>query len=544
MSLQLNGTTGVIGPVNEGSVTATGSTTARNLDDRFADVVNVKDFLCSDGLPVAGDGVHDDTTGIQVAINYASSINGEVFIPSGNYLFSAQAAGTSGYEVAVFVPANVKIYGKGRIFCNRGALPYLTLFAIKGSNVSIDGITFDNEFNNTGTASQRSNAIGAGNRNFANDEAIVTNISITNCTFLNQFYATNFVTDTISPNILQKIYCAGNKIVASDNGIFSGAFNFRDDSMSGSIKDLIIVGNDSRGATNAGGINIYGVNGFSVTNNICSDCDYSGIQCENNCQNGTISGNYVDRASRGIWIDDSSDIVIQGNTVIAEQRIPPEGTASYRDGILITRQGFTSQPNYLTTNIVISNNAVFDGRIRSSTFGSSPAGEFGDFIISDNIVKFRDSSNQQANGISLGSCSSIQINSNTVIGGTSDSIIMSLQDGQYANISDNITQKAGTESSYGLYIVGSSLANVVRVGNNFLQGIRGTVSTKIRGLEYLGTDGSRMQFQNISIEAGIGSPEGNIAAGPGSLYADKTDFSAKLYIKTGGFGNTGWTQIT
>jgi len=72
MSLQLNGTTGVIGPVNEGFVTATGSTTARNLDDRFADVVNVKDF---DADP---SGVVNSSTAINNALTQANANGGGI----------------------------------------------------------------------------------------------------------------------------------------------------------------------------------------------------------------------------------------------------------------------------------------------------------------------------------------------------------------------------------------------------------------------------------------------------------------------------------
>jgi hypothetical protein len=115
MSLQLNGTTGVIGPVNEGFVTATGSTTARNLDDRFADVVNVLDF------GAVGDGIVNDTASIQAAIDFASTLGGIVMIPEGRYLLTSTVSMRSNvyvkcesgtiFDVESFTENAIQFYG-------------------------------------------------------------------------------------------------------------------------------------------------------------------------------------------------------------------------------------------------------------------------------------------------------------------------------------------------------------------------------------------------------------------------------------------------
>jgi hypothetical protein len=60
----------------------------RTVDDKLRDVVSVKDF------GAVGDGVTDDTTAIQTALDYiasksVSSIGGTIFVPSGRYLIKA-----------------------------------------------------------------------------------------------------------------------------------------------------------------------------------------------------------------------------------------------------------------------------------------------------------------------------------------------------------------------------------------------------------------------------------------------------------------------
>lgn len=71
------------GVADESPIIAEGTTTPRMLTERFADVVNVRDF------GAVGDGITDDTAAIQAAVDYASSIKKEIKIPSGIYATSS-----------------------------------------------------------------------------------------------------------------------------------------------------------------------------------------------------------------------------------------------------------------------------------------------------------------------------------------------------------------------------------------------------------------------------------------------------------------------
>lgn len=80
-------------------VVAEGSSTPRTLKQRFADVVNVRDFGAK------GDGVTDDTTAIQAAINRASDKGGgTVYLPAGKYIQSQ----------TLVLKAKVKLLGDGK----------------------------------------------------------------------------------------------------------------------------------------------------------------------------------------------------------------------------------------------------------------------------------------------------------------------------------------------------------------------------------------------------------------------------------------------
>jgi len=94
-----------------GLVKATGSTTARSLENRFADVVNVKDF------GAVGDGVTDDTAAINLALDFVSTTRDALFFPSGNYIYNGAGHPFSGI--------NLNMYGEGnKTTINLGATSY------------------------------------------------------------------------------------------------------------------------------------------------------------------------------------------------------------------------------------------------------------------------------------------------------------------------------------------------------------------------------------------------------------------------------------
>jgi hypothetical protein len=142
-NLDVNGTikfsTLSSGTVSAGAVTATGSTTARTLANRFADVVNVKDF------GAVGDGVTDDTAAITAANTAASAVGAVLEFPAGKYLFTGsievQKVTWRGTDVS---RRNVSSYlndvgGAVILLTNTTDSPFLMT---EGGGAMFDGLTF------------------------------------------------------------------------------------------------------------------------------------------------------------------------------------------------------------------------------------------------------------------------------------------------------------------------------------------------------------------------------------------------------------------
>ena len=123
----MNATEFFVNGVPIGAPIATGSTTARLLADRFAEVFNAKDY------GAVGDGVADDEVAIQAAIDAAGTAGGGiVWLPQGTYI----VAGSPGSVALSLTNDNVFLLGAG---------PGVTTIKLKtGSDnhtVNIAGIT-------------------------------------------------------------------------------------------------------------------------------------------------------------------------------------------------------------------------------------------------------------------------------------------------------------------------------------------------------------------------------------------------------------------
>lgn len=102
--------------VGKTTVTVPDTTTERNLEDRFGDIVNIKDFGAK------GDGITDDTAAFQAVIAYMQELSSDIclFIPPGTYLTTE-------------LPS-VPCYGPGSIKYNDTIYsPFELLFTIDGA---------------------------------------------------------------------------------------------------------------------------------------------------------------------------------------------------------------------------------------------------------------------------------------------------------------------------------------------------------------------------------------------------------------------------
>lgn len=155
------------------SFKSTGTTATRFLVDRFADVINVKDFGAK------GDGITNDRDAIQSAIDSSSS-QSVVYLPSGTYKINS----------ALFIKkSNTRITGDGvgvtKIFTgndgNYAAIDVRTSLAAGNLyNITIENLTIDGNKANRPTAGGNGILLLCNTQNSITDTRIL-NVEIYNC---------------------------------------------------------------------------------------------------------------------------------------------------------------------------------------------------------------------------------------------------------------------------------------------------------------------------------------------------------------------------
>ena len=148
-----------LGNISNSTAIATGSTTARSLANRFADVVNVLDFgAFNDGTNAAA-----TTTAIQNALTQSKSLSRALYFPSGTYL-------TTGTDITLNQDG-LTIFGDGE----SSILQKIT-FICEGDGCSISNLLVDN-------IDKSKDGIVIGNINNRSDRLLVTNVRFINCDY-------------------------------------------------------------------------------------------------------------------------------------------------------------------------------------------------------------------------------------------------------------------------------------------------------------------------------------------------------------------------
>ena len=295
-------------------VTATGSSASRSLKDRFADTANVKDF------GAVGDGVTDDTSAIQAALNSGVV---EVILPKGVFL-----CGT------LTLPSNVSFRGlKGVLKAT--AVRYQILLAANCVNSSILNIDFDASNLSSSDINLEKSCIST-----TGNVGIVSGIIINGCRFLN-----------LSLSIGQRIHSVQ---------LFYGEAQV------------------SNNYTPQCGGDIYNFNNgrFIVTNNIALNSKDGGIAF-NNVARGVIANNYIYKCDLGIGAGpEGTDSNPDHTLLISANEIEACG-----DGINMGYFGYDEDFKQAPINVKIIGNTIADCLRTGIRYDPSPSNQADAYVI-------------------------------------------------------------------------------------------------------------------------------------------------------------------
>jgi hypothetical protein len=375
MSLILDGTSGLFGNVTGGDIsgnfiglngngssltaTATGSTTARSLANRFADIYNVKDF------GAVGDGVVDDTDAIKAAINAVDLIGGgAVYVPRGIYIISD----------SFNVPSNTLINGDGDESIIRCASTMLAptynptniaagfrVFLLYNvSNIRITNLRIDSSLVYQPQGSTPSTWRARDVYSYG-----ASDVSVDNCSFLSSGAATVFTNSSKYRVVNNDIVCQSVNGIPNHDGIIDQWWGSHDFVISGNrIDGQVTLGKHAilLTATNSDGSTGTPMYNAVISNNIVKNCEYGIWVMGRNgrCYSISVADNIISNISlhNGISVSNSDGIAVVGNTTLN----------TFRSGVAIfSESGFPLG----CTGVVISGNTISNAGTGNTTGSNS-----------------------------------------------------------------------------------------------------------------------------------------------------------------------------
>ena len=260
-----------------GDVVATGSTTARSLEDRFADVVNILDFIPSSEHAAikAGTSTYNTASAVDDAMSVASTSKKTLFFPAGRYVQNS----------TIYPLSDVHVLGEEGTIIQRGA-NYGWILQ-NADRITLENLRFDNAATATSHTHKQSVRIHD-----------ATDVKILNCTFYNG-------TD---PSMQAILGPDGLYIRTGFDGTTNTAVN-----------NILVRDCTFDGFTRNGCSVTDGANGLKFENCLFKNCGLTGLDVEPN-ENNTLQVNnlsiegcaFVDNGDESIRTDAGPSSIVGG----------------------------------------------------------------------------------------------------------------------------------------------------------------------------------------------------------------------------------------
>ncbi len=377
-----NGTVWVSADFNQfTNFTATGTTFARDLVTRMADVLNVKDF------GAVGDGIADDTAAIQAALTAAASSGKKCVAPTGTYLISniLNISITKSFEIECQVdtifkvttgfPANTALFrfqasntiGNKKFIWKNGTIdgrliPVKTitsspdLLAVFGAINSADNI-LDTLVDNVSFLLNDTWPATAGDSCLYLERG--QNYSITNCFFRGATDAAIYMSGDPSETLGRKVVVTGNTFELCQVGYISKR-QFEDQIISNNFcvecVNGIIVGGEADSTLLPGKKAVISSNILKkVFQPIAARVADETIIANNRIEDPGVGPDLIPALGRAIRIQGSSGCVVIGNSIGMQNFT----SVALNAGIQIVSFTFNSI-TYNSNNNLITGNSIYE----------------------------------------------------------------------------------------------------------------------------------------------------------------------------------------